>query len=84
MHTGVVNDLVVGFDFRIIPGDVAEAIKKQTVRQFHNVGFVNGGYLLATFAARVLEGEASNARRGFLRDNLDALDDAGHDDVLDA
>ena len=31
----------------------------------------------------VLEGEEGDARRGALGDDLQALDDAGHDDVLE-
>ena len=34
--------------------------------------------------ARVVEGEAGDARRGVLRDDLQRLDDAGHDLVLEA
>ena len=34
--------------------------------------------------ARVLEGEARDARGGGLGDDLERLDDAGHDDVLEA
>ena len=39
---------------------------------------------LALVLARVLEGEAGDARGGFLGDDLQALHHAGHDFVLDA
>ena len=38
----------------------------------------------AAVPAGVLEGVARDARRGLLRDDLQGLDDAGHDDVLEA
>src|SRR5690606_2456701 len=48
-----------------------------------DVGLVDDGDLLALVSTRVLEGEAGDASGGPLRDDLDRLDHAGDDDVLE-
>ncbi len=45
---------------------------------------MDGRHFAAPLAPRELEGVAGDARRSLLGDDLDALDDAGDDDVLDA
>jgi hypothetical protein len=72
------------FDLRVVLRDGAEAFEEEPVRELHDVRLVDGRHLSAPLPARVLEGELRDARRGLRRDDLDALDDARHDDVLDA
>ena len=50
----------------------------------HDVGLVDGRDALAAVGLGVLKGEAGNALGGLAGDELDALDDALDDFVLDA
>ena len=61
-----------------------EQREEESVGHLHDVGFVDGVNLLAIVVARVLESEFRDARAGLLRDDLQALDHAGNDFVLDA
>ena len=62
----------------------ARALEEQPVAELHDVRLVDGGDPLAAVRARVLEGELRDARGGLLGDDLQALDDARHDLVLEA
>ena len=64
--------------------DVAAAVEEQPVRELHDVRLVDRGHALAGEAAGVVEGEARDPGRGLLGDDLQALDDARHDLVLEA
>ena len=63
---------------------VARAVEEEAVAELHDVGLVDAVILLRPCAARVLERELRDARRGLLGDDLEALDDARHDHVLEA
>ena len=52
--------------------------------ELHDVGLVHRRHALAAVLPRVLEREPRDPRRGLLGDDLQALDDARHDDVLEA
>ena len=62
---------------------VADAVEEQPVAELHDVRLVDRRHLLAAVPPRVLEGELRDARRRALGDDLQALDDAGHDFVLE-
>src|ERR1044072_4740847 len=82
LHAGVVHNLVVGLNLRVVGADLAEAVEKEAVGELHDVGLVGARHPLAPLAPRVLEGGARDAGRSLLRDYLQTLDDAGDDDVL--
>ena len=65
-------------------GDDAAAAQEQPIRQFHDVGFVDGMNLFALVLAGVLEGKTRNAGRSLLGNDLDAFNHPGHDFMLDA
>ena len=83
MHSGV-DDAVVGLDVGVGLGHPAEAVEEETVGELHDVGLVDGRDAPASVAPGVLEGVARDARGGGLGDDLEGLDDARHDDVLEA
>src|SRR6266576_4191540 len=83
LHAGIVNNLVVGFDFRVVGGHLAEAIEKKAIRHLHDVGLMNGSHLLALFHAGIFEGEPSYSSRRFLSNDLYTLDHARNDFVFD-
>ena len=62
----------------------AGAAQKQAIRELHDIGLVDGVNLLALVLAGVLESETRNASGRFLGDDLQALDHAGDNFVLDA
>ena len=84
MHAGGVDDAIVAHDLRVAFSDPSHASQEQAVAHLHDVGLVHGGHPLAAVLHGVLEGESRHARRGVLGDDLQALDDAGHDLVLEA
>ena len=71
-------------DVGILARDGADALEEQPVAELHDVRLVDGRHLLPAVPPRVLEGELGDARRRPLGDDLQALDDARHDLVLEA
>ena len=63
--------------------DLARALEKQPVAELHDVGLVDRRDALAARSPRVLERELRDPRRRLLGDDLQALDDAGDDLVLE-
>lgn len=84
LEAGVVEQLVVELDAGEVLGDVAGGGEEQAVGQFHDGGLVDDADLVAADLLGLLEGEAQDALRGLAGDELDALDDAVDDGVLDA
>src|SRR3984957_14570969 len=84
LHAGVVYDELFVFYFRIARRDGANRFQEQAIRQFHDVGLVDGVNFFAAVFLGIVEREFRDARRGFLSDDLQALDDAGNDLVLEA
>ena len=80
---GVDDPLVVG-DVDVLARGAADAVEEQPVAQLHDVRFVDRGHLLPPVPPRVLEREVRDARRRLLGDDLQALDHARHDLVLEA
>jgi len=65
-------------------GNAANRFQKQPVTELHDVGLVDGGDAPAVLAAGVRERELRDSRGGGCRDDLQALDDAWDDDVLES
>src|SRR5690242_16254244 len=84
LHAGVVDDVLAVRDLGIFLGDVAGAAQEEAIGKLHDVGLVDGVNLLALVLAGVFEGETGNAGRSFLGDDLEALNHAGHDFMLNA
>lgn len=76
LHAAIVDDHVVVNDVRIVLGDPPRDVQEQTVRQLHDVRFVNSRHLLTAVPLRVLERVTGDALRVGFRDDLHALDDA--------
>ena len=81
---GIVDDLVVSDDIGVLLGNLTKTVEEETIRELHDVGLVNSRDLLSAFALSVLECETRNPRRCFFGDDLEALDDARHNHVLEA
>src|SRR5690242_19157392 len=84
LQAGVVEKLSVELNVRVLPGELAGGAQEKTVRHLHDGGLVNSADLLPANVAGVLEGVAQDALRGLTGDELDGLDDAINDNVLDA
>lgn len=84
LEAGVVEQLVVELDAGEVLGDVAGGGEEKAVGQLHDGGLVDDADLVAADLLGLLEGEAQDALRGLAGDELDALDDAVDDGVLDA
>ena len=83
LHTAVVDDDLAGLQFGKIRCCCAERFEEQAVPQFEDVCLVHAGERLASRGPGVLEGEAEEPPARYVRDDFDALHDAGHDLVLD-
>ena len=84
MHARGIDDAVVLRDIRIMRRDVLHALEEEPVAHLHDVRLVHGRDAFSAMAARVVEREFRNARRRLERDDLQALDHARHDLVLEA
>ena len=73
LHAGVVDDLVISLDLRVILCNFAEDRKEHTVRHLKDVRLVNAGNFLSAVLLRVLEGVADDALRCFLSNDLDRV-----------
>src|SRR5262249_22296567 len=81
---GVVHDQLLVLEFGKFPVRAPHTLQEKAVGQFHDVGFVDSGDLFAPVGLGVEEGEAPDPQAGRLGDDLQALDDAGDDDVFQA
>src|SRR5678816_3891861 len=70
LHTGVIDDLVFCFNLRIAFAHLAKAIEKESVRQLHNVRFMNCSDLFSRFLNGIFEGELGDTRGGFLSNDF--------------
>src|SRR5579864_2249599 len=84
LHAGVVDDVLAIGDLGIFLRDGTGTAKEQTIGELHDVGFVDGMDLLAFVLARIVESETRDAGGGFRGDDLQALDHAGNNFMLDA
>ena len=83
LQGGVVDQLEADLDFRIVLGDLLGALDEQAVGQLHDGGLVDDNDLVSAGGLGVLEGVSDDSLGGLLGDQLDRLDDAGNNDVLD-
>lgn len=84
LQARVVQQLSVELDVGELLGDLAGGAQEEAVGHLHDGGLVHGADLVAANVAGVLEGIAQDALRGVAGDELDALDDAVDDNVLNA
>lgn len=82
LQARVVQQLSVELDVGEVLGDVTGGVQEQTVGHLHDGGLVHNADLLLVDGLGVLEGEAQNALRGLLGDELDALNNTIDNDVL--
>ena len=68
----------------MIARDAARALEEQAVGELHDVGLVHGRDAPAPLALGELEGVLRDPQAGVLGHDLEALDDAGRDAVLEA
>ena len=73
LHAGVVDDLVVCLDLRVILCDFTEDSEEHSVRHLKDVRLVNAGNFLSAILLCVLEGVADDALRCFLCDDFDRV-----------
>ena len=62
----------------------SRAVEKKSVREFHNVGFVNRRDLFAAMRSSEVKSKLCDSRGGFFSNDFQTLHDARHDFVLDA
>ncbi|MNV86776.1 hypothetical protein D3C71_1808290 [compost metagenome] len=55
LHTGVIDDHLVEFDFRIIRSNLTRHLKEQPGARLDDVGLVHRGHFLTAFATSQLE-----------------------------
>ena len=84
LEAGVVEKLGVELDVGELLGHVAGGVEEETVGHLHDGGLVDGADLVLANLLGVLEGVAQHALGSLAGDELDGLDNAVDDDVLDA
>lgn len=84
LEAGVVEELGVKLNLGILGGHLAGSVEEETVGHLHDGGLVHNAHLFLASSNGVLESEAENALGGLLGDQLDGLDNAVNNDVLDA
>ena len=84
LEAGVVEELGVELDVRVLLGDLATKVEEETVRHLHDGGLVDDADLGLANVLGVLEGVAEHTLGGLAGDQLDRLDNTVHNDVLDA
>lgn len=82
LEAGVVEKLGVELDIGEVLGDLATDIEKETIRHLHDGGFVDDADLSAANSLSVLECKAEDALGGFASNELDALNNAINNNVL--
>ncbi|MNX76592.1 hypothetical protein D3C86_1081050 [compost metagenome] len=55
LHTSVIDDHLVEFDFRITCGNLSRNLKEQTGARLDDIGLVHRGNFFTTFATSQLE-----------------------------
>ena len=84
LQAGVVQKLSVELNVGVFLGELAGGAQEKTVGHLHDGGLVDSADLLPANVAGVLEGVTENALGSLAGDELDALDNAIDDNVLDA
>lgn len=89
---GVLDDVEAGtikkdigeLDVGELLGDILADAEEETIGHLHDVGLVDGGDVVTTLGPGILKGVPGASFTGLLGDELDALDDATDDLVLNA
>lgn len=84
LEAGVVEELSIKLDAGEVLGNLLANIQEETVRHLHNGGLVDDADLGAANRLGVLESESEDTLRSFAGDELDALNNAVNNDVLNA
>lgn len=84
LQARVVQQLSVKLDIGELLGDFTGDVQEETVGHLHDGGLVHDADLLLVDRTSVLEGETQHTLGRLAGDELDALDDAVDDDVLNA
>ncbi len=83
LQAGVVEELSVELNVRVLLRKLAGGAQEKTVRHLHDSSLVDSADLLPANVAGVLEGVAQDTLGSLTGDKLDALDNAVDNDVLD-
>jgi hypothetical protein len=84
LEAAVVEELGVKLDAGEVLGNLLSNLEEKTVGKLHDGGLVNDADLLATNGLGVLESESEDTLGSLTGDELDALDDAIDNDMLNA
>ena len=84
LEAGVVEELSIELYVGVLLGDLATKVEEETVGHLHDGGLVNDTDLGLANVLGVLEGVAEHTLTGLAGDELDRLDNAVHNDVLNA
>lgn len=84
LQARVVEELSVKLNVGELLGNLAGGAEEEAVGHLHDGGLVHSAHLLPANVAGVLEGISQDALRGLAGDELDALDNAVDDNVLNA
>jgi hypothetical protein len=84
LQAGVVEQLGVKLDVRIVLGDVTGSVEEKAVRHLHNGGLVDDADLALANAVGILECKTENSLRSLPGDQLDALHDTIDDNMLNS
>ena len=83
LQARVVQQLSVELDIGEILRDVAGSVEEKTVGHLHDSGLVHNANLLLVDGLGILESESQDPLRSLLGDELDALHNTVHNNVLD-
>lgn len=84
LEAGVVEKLSIELDIGEVLGDLAGGVEEETIGHLHDGGLVDDANLLAVDGAGLLESVAEDTLGSLAGDELDGLDDAIDNDVLNA
>lgn len=84
LEAGVVEKLGIELDIGEVLGDIAGGVEEETIGHLHDGGLVDNADLLAVDGAGLLEGVAEDTLGSLAGDELDGLDNAIDNDVLNA
>lgn len=84
LQARVVQKLMVELDIWEFLGHLTSGVQEQTVGHLHDGGLVHDADLLLVHRASVLEGETEDPLRCLAGNELDALDDTIHHNVLNS
>ena len=63
MHTGVINDEIIGLNHRVLLGDLAESAQEHTIGLLHDVSLVDAGDLLTAFTEGQVKGKLKSVKK---------------------